>query len=264
MCEEFGMAEFWSGEEFGIRVWEWEEFMTTELQSMAVEMPEVKGHPNRVGFRGVLTVVDVASDRAPSGSKGKRVMLTRRAAEAAIPSLIGMAVDYAPSLDRHDAQRKVGVITRAELVGRNLEVGGYLYAKDFPEIVAEIGKNRASDFGRQASGFGVAASGGGGQESGARLRSSLASAVKEIRRLIQTARGGRGEKESDLALRAETPLVVMGSAGAGTLGMSFEVTKVNVLNKSARIWKLIGVTFTGAAILRKDKAAFQDTWIELE
>ena len=66
-----------------------------------------------------------------------------------------------------------------------------------------------------------------------------------------------------MVLRTETPLVLMEAAGAGSLGMSFEVTKVNVLNQRSRVWKLIGVTFTGAAILRKDKAAFQDTWIEL-
>src|SRR5579863_763805 len=111
-----------------------------ELESMAVTMPEVKGHPNRAAFRGVLTVVDVASQRAPSGSGGHRVMLPKKVAEAALPSLLGMALDYAPSFDRHDVRRKVGVITSAEIVGRNLEVGGYLYARDFPEIVEEIGK----------------------------------------------------------------------------------------------------------------------------
>ena len=112
-----------------------------DLDSMAVEMPEVEGHPNRAEFRGILTVVDVPSQRAPSGSGGKRVVLTRKAAEAGLPSLIGMALDYAPAFDRHDARRKVGVITRADLVGRNLEVGGYLYAKDFPDIVEEISKS---------------------------------------------------------------------------------------------------------------------------
>jgi len=251
--------------------------MTIEMESMAVEMPEVKGHPNRAAFRGVLTVVDVPSDRAPSGSQGKRVLLTRRAAEAAIPSLIGMAVDYAPSLDRHDARRKVGVITRAEVVGRNLEVSGYLYAKDFPEIVNEIGRlgKRPMDSGQQTSGgrgqtagVGLSASATGGESrktvtEGTRLRTSLASAVREIRRLIQAAGVGLAQKGHGVSLRAETPLVLMGAA-AGSLGMSFEVTKVNVLNPKARVWKLIEVTFTGAAILRKDKAAFQDTWIELE
>ena len=111
-----------------------------ELKSMAVVMPEVAGHPNRAAFTGVLTMVDVASQRAPSGAKGHLVVLTRRAAETALPSLLGMALDYSPGLDRHDVRRKVGVITRAEIVGPNLELGGYLFARDFPEIVEEIGK----------------------------------------------------------------------------------------------------------------------------
>src|SRR2546423_14055586 len=115
--------------------------MTIVLESMALEMPVVKGHPNRAGFRGVLTVVDAASQRAPSGSGGRRVLLPKKVAEAALPSLLGMALDYAPSFDRHDVRRKVGVITSAEVVGTYLEVGGYLYARDFPEIVEEIGKS---------------------------------------------------------------------------------------------------------------------------
>jgi len=114
--------------------------MQIELESMAIEMPLVAGHPNREGFRGVLTLVDVASDRPPAGARGHRVLLTRRAAEAALASLLGMGLDYAPSLDRHDARRKVGVITRADIVERQLELGGYLFAKDFPEIVREIGR----------------------------------------------------------------------------------------------------------------------------
>src|ERR1700683_1148621 len=113
-----------------------------ELKSMAVAMPEVVGHPNRTAFSGVLTMVDVPSERAPSGAKGHLVMLTRRAAEAALPSLLGMALDYSPALDRHDVRCKVGVITRAEIVGRNVELGGYLFARDFPEIVEEIAKSR--------------------------------------------------------------------------------------------------------------------------
>ena len=114
--------------------------MGLSLESMAIEMPAVHGHPNRAAFRGVLTIVDAASDKSPAGARGHRVLLTRRAAEAAIPSLMGMGLDYSPALDRHDARRKIGVITRAEIVGRMIEVGGFLYARDFPEIVAEIGR----------------------------------------------------------------------------------------------------------------------------
>ena len=86
--------------------------MNLELESMAIQMPVVEQHPNREAFRGVLTLLDVPSDKPPSGSRGHRVVLTRKAAEAALPSLLGMGLDYAPSLDRHDTRRKIGVITR--------------------------------------------------------------------------------------------------------------------------------------------------------
>jgi len=54
-----------------------------QMRAMAVEFPVVHGHPNRLPFEGVLTLVDVASDKAPSGSRGHRVVLTRAAAESA-------------------------------------------------------------------------------------------------------------------------------------------------------------------------------------
>lgn len=178
--------------------------VTVELESMALDLPEVAGHPNREPFRGVLTLIDVPSDRAPSGARGHRVVLTRAAAEAALPSLLGMALDYTPALDRHDVQRKVGVITRAEIVGRQLELGGYLFAKDFPEIVKELGR---------------------------------------VER-----RNARG---------------TAGTVTAGRLGMSYEIADARIADTKASVWTLTRVTFTGAAILRRDKAAYQETWIEL-
>jgi hypothetical protein len=93
-----------------------------EMHAMAVEFPQVHGHPNRLPFEGVLTLVDVASDKAPSGARGHRVVLTREAAETALPSLLGMAVDYKAGdykagWDGHDARQKCGIITSAELQG---------------------------------------------------------------------------------------------------------------------------------------------------
>lgn len=178
--------------------------MNLQLSSMAIAMPAVHGHPNREPFRGVLTLVDTASDKAPAGSRGHRVILTRTAAESALPSLLGMALDYSPSFDRHDARRKVGVITRAEIAGKELQLSGYLYAKDFPELVKQI-------------------------ESG----------------IIHA--GGAARR------RLQNPL-----------GMSYEISDASVADTRARIWTLTCVTFTGAAILRRDKAAYRDTWIELE
>lgn len=173
--------------------------MELQLESMAVEMPQVEGHPNRCGFRGVLTTVDRASDRAPSGARGRRVMLTAKAAEAALPSLLGMAVDYAPELDRHDARRKVGIITEAEVnnvapgSGQQIEVRGYLFARDFPEVVEAVRKM------------------------------------------------GRAE-----------------------LGMSYEIADVRVADVNADIWRVTEFAFTGAAVLKRDRAAYRDTWLELE
>jgi len=187
--------------------------MGLSVESMAIEMPAVHGHPNRLSFRGVLTIVDVASDKSPSGARGHRVLLTRRAAEAAIPSLMGMALDYSPALDRHDARRKIGVITRAEIVGRLIEVGGFLYARDFPEIVAEIG----------------------------------------------------GKKKAGVSLsgRRENPEGTAGGGARAGLGMSYEITDAVVEDITASVWVLNRVTFTGAAVLRRDKAAYYSTWIEL-
>jgi hypothetical protein len=181
---------------------------TIELESMAIDIPAVAGHPNREPFRGVLTLIDVPSDKAPAGARGHRVVLTRAAAEAGLSSLLGMGLDYSPTLDRHDAQRKVGIITRAEILGRALELGGYFFARDFPDIVSRIGRNC-----RRAPGF-----------------SGRASSCQN----------------------------------SPELGMSYEIADASVADMRAKIWTLTHVTFTGAAILRRDKAAYRDTWIELE
>jgi hypothetical protein len=166
--------------------------MHLELESMAIEMPAVDGHPNRLPFRGVLTFVDVPSDRPPSGARGRRVVLTMKAAEAALPSLLGMALDYAPRLEGHDARTKVGIITSAEIVKRDVEVEGYLFAKDFPEIVREIGEQKQEP-----------------------------------------------------------------------LGMSYEIADVRVADVSAGTWVITECKFTGAAVLKRAKAAYRGTSIEL-
>src|ERR1700712_3204518 len=114
------------------------------LRAMAVEFPEVHGHPNRLPFEGCLTLVDTPSDKAPSGARGHRVLLTRAAAEAALPSLLGMAVDYKAGWDGHDARQKCGIITSAEIDGRRLMVAGYLYARDFPEMEAAMSSPKGS------------------------------------------------------------------------------------------------------------------------
>jgi hypothetical protein len=168
------------------------------MQAMAVEFPEVHGHPNRLPFEGCLTLVDVASDKAPSGARGHRVVLTRAAAEAALPSLLGMAVDYKTGWDGHDARQKCGIITAASITGQRLMVEGFLFARDFPEMEEKIL---------------------GGTESAAGTASGTAK----------------------------------------QMGMSYELADAHVADMRASIWTLTRATFTGAAILLRDKAAYRGT-----
>jgi hypothetical protein len=162
------------------------------LEALAVTLPEVVDHPNRVEFEGVLTVIDEPSNRPPSGARGHRVILTRSAAMAALPSLMGMAVDYAPGWDGHDARRKCGIITQADVEGNLLKVSGYLFGKDFPEV---------------------------GQQ--------------------------------------------MMRSVPGTMGMSYELANAHVADMNAEVWTLTRATFTGAAILLREKAAYRNTSFQL-
>lgn len=167
---------------------------TMQLRAMAVEFPVVHGHPNRLPFEGVLTLVDVPSDRAPSGARGHRVILTRQAAETALPSLMGMAVDYKAGWDGHDARQKCGIITSAEVDGTRLTVAGYLFARDFPEMEQKVRD---------------------------------------------------------------------GIDGKAALGMSYELADAHVADMQAQLWTLTRATFTGAAILLRDKAAYRATSFHL-
>ncbi|WP_251106394.1 hypothetical protein [Alloacidobacterium dinghuense] len=117
------------------------------LEAMAITMPEVGDHPNRISFEGVLTTVDEASTRPPSGARGHRVILTQTAAREALPSLLGMAVDYAPKWDGHDARAKCGIITEADVIGNQLQVGGYLFGRDFPEVVRQLQHSESGSMG---------------------------------------------------------------------------------------------------------------------
>lgn len=147
-------------------------------------------HPNRLTFEGLLTLLDVPSDKAPSGARGHRVILTRAAAKAALPTLLGMAIDFKAGWDGHDARQKCGIITEAVIEGRELKVAGYLFARDFPELE---------------------------------------------RRLVDSTR----------------------------MGMSYELIDAHVADLQSTIWKLTRVTFTGAAILLREKAAYRSTSFRL-
>jgi hypothetical protein len=116
-------------------------FMSTaiyNLQAMSLALPHVPGHPNRMPFTGTLTRVGVASDSAPGGSGGKRVLITAEAAERALPSLMGMAVNLTNNLAGHAPTAKIGFIHKAEVVDTELRVEGFVYAADFPKEALRI------------------------------------------------------------------------------------------------------------------------------
>ncbi|MFP5231522.1 MAG: hypothetical protein ACLGQX_02710 [Acidobacteriota bacterium] len=155
-------------------------------------LPEVAPHPNRAAFEGVLTLIETPSDKAPDGARGHRIILSREAVEAALPSLIGMAVNFKDDWSGHNPRQKAGIITAAAIHGRQLRVRGLVYARDFPEIVSRAAGEDAN-------------------------------------------RGG------------------------GTLGMSFEMVGGHVRDMRSKIWRLWRLTFVGAAVLDRERAAWRSS-----
>ena len=157
--------------------------MTIELESMAVAMPEVEGHPNRAAFSGSIDGGGCAVAAGAVGSKGHRVVLTRRRRRRRCLRCWGWRWIIRRRLTGMMRRRKVGVITSADIVGRNLELGGYLFARDFPEIVGDcMAKGSVEE--RNSRGFGFRP--GADNEfsepnEGENLRASLGMAVEEVR-----------------------------------------------------------------------------------
>lgn len=176
--------------ELGVDTKNWEKTLkhaaaVLHIEAMAIAIPDNGPHPNKMPFTGVLTFVDVPSDMPPGGADGKRVILPRIVAEQILPSLLGMAVDFTPNLDGHDATRKIGLITSADVVGDEIQIGGFFYAADFPQVCARI----------------------------------------------------KAEKEA--------------------LGFSYEIQAQT--QEIGDLLQIVSGVFTGAAVLRKDKAAYQST-----
>lgn len=112
------------------------------IEAMALDMPEVTDHPNRAPFSGVLVLLDEPSDYAVGGAGGHRTIIPSDVAESGIPSLLGMALDFKPDFDGHDPQSKIGIITAGEVVDNELQVRGFFYEKNFPEIIEFIRENK--------------------------------------------------------------------------------------------------------------------------
>lgn len=126
--------------DLGINTDDWHtiEAMSLSLEAMSLDVPRIDDHPNRVPFAGVLTKLDEPSDLPPGGSGGRRVVMSSASAQEALPSLLGMAVDFTEGLDGHDTRAKIGVITGANIIGNEIHIEGFFYAADFPEEVQRI------------------------------------------------------------------------------------------------------------------------------
>jgi hypothetical protein len=143
-----------------------------------------RGH---MPFSGVLVHLDKISDAPPSGSNGKKILVTLDAGKKALSTLTGMGVSTAANFCGHDPKRKIGIISSAQIVGNAVLIAGSIFAKDFPEI---------------------------------------ASTIRQLK---------------------------------SALGFSFEAQRISVANPGSAVLVITDLTFTGAAILLKDKAAYQST-----
>lgn len=173
--------------ELGVDTSDWHKIKAMRFDAMALNISNDDDHPNKMPFSGILVRLDEPSDAAPLGSGNRRIIVSAAAAEKALGSILGMSVDYTPFFDGHDAQAKIGLITSANIVGNAIEIAGFVYAADFPQVAASI-KN---------------------------LKSAL--------------------------------------------GFSFEAQRITVADPDADIVTITDLAFTGAAILRKDKAAYTTT-----
>ncbi len=122
----------------GISRADWRLTASFSFEAMSLAVPAVADHPNRHPFTGILTRLDTPSDNPVGGANGHRTLIPREVAEAAIDTLLGMAVDFKPKLDGHDRRSKIGLITEAFVEGDAVHIAGFFYAKDFPEEVALI------------------------------------------------------------------------------------------------------------------------------
>jgi hypothetical protein len=116
-----------------------------------LNFPETQ-HVNFVPFEGIAAFLDSPMDRpahiyAASGRVIGEVplLLTRAGVEAAVPSLIGMALCFhEQEFLYHVPRSKCGVILEAWIDGDVVRIRGGIYGQHFPDVIAEIEKNNDS------------------------------------------------------------------------------------------------------------------------
>lgn len=60
------------------------------------------------------------------------------AAYHALPSLIGMPVNYDTKFNKHNIKNKCGVVTKAYIDDNKLMIDGFLYARDYPDVIKRL------------------------------------------------------------------------------------------------------------------------------
>jgi hypothetical protein len=116
-------------------------FSKSTMRIQDFHLSDAGSHPNKAPFKCALFEVDVPSDGSPGGAGGKKIRISSSVCDKYLQTFVGMAlnIDYVNGMSDHDPRFKVAVIEKAY---RSMDgfawIEGYIYAKDFPDVVATI------------------------------------------------------------------------------------------------------------------------------
>jgi hypothetical protein len=201
-----------------------------EIRAGAIVIEAIAAHPNKMKFSGVLTRVDEASTKPPNGSQGHRIFMSTDVAKKRIGTLIGMGLNYSATLDGHAQRRKVGVINKAWLDGKDLRVEGTIWKHDFPEAEKDL----------KQSGLGMSMEIGD-----VRIENPKA----DVWNIVDCCFLGATILFKDAAAYYRTQAIAAKAAGGGTM----PITKKKVAAKSAksgdeRIAEVVAAAVAGALL----------------
>lgn len=113
----------------------------SKMRVQDFKLSDAGSHPNKVPFKCVLFMVDQPSDGSPSGAGGKLIRISSSVCDQYLQTFVGMAlnIDYATGMADHEPRFKVAVIDKAyRSVDGCAWIEGYVYGKDFPDVIATI------------------------------------------------------------------------------------------------------------------------------
>ncbi|MCU6798005.1 3-oxoacyl-ACP reductase [Paenibacillus sp. WQ 127069] len=116
-------------------------FSKSSMRVQDFKLSDAGTHPNKAPFKCALFATDVPSDGPPGGAGGKKIRISSGVCDKNLHTFVGMAlnIDYVNGMTDHDPRFKVAVIEKAyRSMDGNAWVEGYIYAKDFPDVVATI------------------------------------------------------------------------------------------------------------------------------